>query len=577
MKIKLFILFLICGWNLSAQPFRILLDDNFSDWQDVPVLHTDPAGDGNFLTPDFERLWVANDENFIFIRFEILYEINIQSDNNIEIYIDSDNNINTGQNINGIGADFRYDFSDRDGFAFSEYVRHEDVGLVTSPTVSSTQFEIAFERNKIINGQPLFGNTIKILLKDGSADMQPDAGETITYTMASGSPPDPLPFYSIPKQNPDHLRILSYNVQFDGFFESNKIPSFTRILQATDPDIIAFQEIYDHSSWQTKNQVEDMLPSEPGEEWYHVKIDPDIIMVSRFPLLNGIAIGGFGNGAFKIDLKEKYNTELLLLNAHTPCCGNNSGRQEEVDAMMSLVRNIKNGGFIPLPEGAPIILCGDMNFVGFARQLETLVTGDILNNSIYGDDFAPDWDGQPFVDGRAFATNRPMAFTWYDTGSSFSPGRLDFMVYSGSVLETQNSFSLFTPALPTDTLSKYNLFTGDATFASDHLPVVFDFKIDSFPEITPINNNYKNKTILNQNFPNPFTDKTNITFSLENADEARLEILNKNGEIIKILENKYFNTKLHHIEFYGKDLPAGIYFYRLITKEKTLNRKFIKI
>ena len=71
----------------------------------------------------------------------------------------------------------------------------------------------------------------------------------------------------------------------------------------------------------------------------------------------------------------------------------------------------------------------------------------------------------------------PFSYTWYNEGSNFSPGRLDYIIYSGSNLLLQNSYSLFTPSLPLDSLIAFNLLADDAVVASDHLPIIADFEL----------------------------------------------------------------------------------------------------
>ncbi len=101
----------------------------------------------------------------------------------------------------------------------------------------------------------------------------------------------------------------------------------------------------------------------------------------------------------------------------------------------------------------------------------------VADESSYGPDFNPDWDGNGLLDSHPYTTGVPFSYTWYSQLSSFSPGRLDYLIYSGSNLMLQNSYSLFTPGLPQDSLNAFNLFAGDAVIASDHLPVVLDFEL----------------------------------------------------------------------------------------------------
>ena len=69
-------------------------------------------------------------------------EINIQSDNSITVYLDTDDNASTGIPFNGIGAEITYTIGEREGTArlngTNYFLDHEDIGLVTAPTVTST-------------------------------------------------------------------------------------------------------------------------------------------------------------------------------------------------------------------------------------------------------------------------------------------------------------------------------------------------------------------------------------------------------------------------------------------------------
>jgi len=322
---------------------------------------------------------------------------------------------------------------------------------------------------------------IKVVFRDdfSSGDLIPNTNDEAEYSFLNEDL-EPLPNYSIQKPPTSDLRILSYNVLFDGLFDSSREAAFTRILQATQPDIIGFQEIYDNSSEQVATQIALMT----GTQWYHAKQGPDCHAISRYPIIESAFIAGYnqgaGNGAFLIDLPGVAE-HLLMIVAHPPCCSNDFGRQIEVDLIMEFLREAKNGnGPFPLEENARIVIVGDMNFVGDGGQLETLLTGDIADESSYGADFNPDWDGNDLLDSHPYATGVPFSYTWYSPNSSFSPGRLDYIIYSGSNLNLQNSYSLFTPALPQETLNTFNLNANDVITASDHLPVVADFKIENF-------------------------------------------------------------------------------------------------
>ena len=163
---------------------------------------------------------------------------------------------------------------------------------------------------------------------------------------------------------------------------------------------------------------------------------------------------------------------MLFINSHLSCCGNDAARQEQVDEMMSWIVSNEGG----LNENTPIVYAGDLNLVGYAQQLKTLLNGDIVQTQTFGQGGLPDWDGTPWSDALPRQTHQPFTYTWRDDGDgNFPPGRLDFVLYSDAVIVKEHAFVLETESTPTDVLAPLGLMQDDTQSASDHLPVVMDF------------------------------------------------------------------------------------------------------
>lgn len=464
-----------------AQATRIIVDGVFSDWGSLKPLHVDPPGDQLSGSIDFGRLWVANDERFLFLRVEVGAEINLQDLNDITLYLDTDNNSSTGASIRDIGAELEWNFGGKARVfvtaACPVAISHRHIGLVTAPTVTSTQFEIALERHiQPVDQTALFpGDTIRIAFADKGVggDLLPEAGTHITYSFGH-APLPPLPALTLRRQEASHLRVLTYNVLHDGLFDVERTPAFKRILRAVQPDIIGFQEIYNHTAEQTVAQVKAIFSPMGPQQWHGSKVAPDIIAISSYPIIATYPIEG--NGAFLLDLRPKHDAHLLLIVAHPPCCEHNLERQREIDAIMAFIRDAKApGDVLELKPNTPILIIGDLNLVGYAQQLKTMLSGEIVNVTPFGPAFKPDWDGSNFTDLMPRHTDLPMTYTWRDDNIDFNPGRLDFMIYSDSVLRLGNHFVLFTPAMTADSLAAHGLEPQDVPTASDHLPVVSDF------------------------------------------------------------------------------------------------------
>lgn len=573
------VLFLLALSYYSIAQNRILVDGEYTDWETLTILDTDASRDGASSGVDFGKVQVYNDRDFVFLYLEVGSTINLQDLNDVTLYIDIDNNTNTGSATSGIGADLIYAFGDRSGSYRGINIRHADIGMITAPTVTSDRFEIAIKRSFTANGTPVsMGNTIKFLVRDNSSaggDAVPSANGGLAYTFTDMQLVS-LPSYSITKTTPSHLRVMSYNVERDGFFTANRIPSYTRILKAVQPDIIGFQEIYNNTSEQIAAQVETMLPSAEGEQWYYAGAEPDCHAISRYPITKSSPIAGVsgsGNAAFLIDLPDT-EQDMLLVVAHPPCCTNNAGRQLEVDQIMKFVREAKDGkGPLPLAEGAPIVILGDMNFVGDGAQLQTLLTGNIGDNATYGADFTPDWDGNDLIDCKPYATGVPFNYSWYSASSAFSPGRLDYILYSGSNLKLENTFSLYTPGMSTSELTQYDLQSSDVLTASDHLPLVSDFTLKNrIPNsVRTIDANL----IDLQVYPNPSHGISTISFINPTNDAVTIQLMDLNGREIYVVLNGNMSSGQQTIPFDASAYPAGSYVLKVSTAEGVAYKRIV--
>ena len=64
-------------------------------------------------------------------------------------------------------------------------------------------------------------------------------------------------------------------------------------------------------------------------------------------------------------------------------------------------------------------------------------------------------------------------YTWSNGAETFTPGRLDWIVYSDSTARATNAFVLDTARFSDESLAKFKLLRTDSR-ATDHLPVVVD-------------------------------------------------------------------------------------------------------
>lgn len=80
-------------------------------------------------------------------------------------------------------------------------------------------------------------------------------------------------------------------------------------------------------------------------------------------------------------------------------------------------------------------------------------------------------------------------------------------------------------------------------------------------------------------FPNPFKEKMNFTFSIQQREWVKIEILDKAGNLVEILHNQYLNIGQHHFNWdASKKQVSGIYFLKISASKESIIEKinFVK-
>lgn len=556
-----------------AEAAPIFLDGFFSDWTG-PVDHVDPTGDGGTSGIDFTDVDLANDDSFLFVRFQIGVEVKLQETNPIELYLDTDMNAATGYAVNGIGAELVWQFGSRVGRFYRNNgtnvtIRQNDIVLRQLPSVTSPEFEIAISRNAMPDGSNLLftGNSMSVVLRDvgTNGDMAPDNGTTLTYTFDSTHIPEPTP-PDLARADAGDVRIVSWNSRDLDDFPSGAAAAADRVFSALDPDVISFQEMYNASATQTATELESWLPSGAGEAWYTAKQN-DCIVGSRFPILSQWGLDA--NLAVLLDADAALGNDLLLVSAHLPCCTNDGGRQDEVDHIMSFFRDAMSaGGSVTVPEGTVFMVTGDLNLVGYAQQLVTLLTGDIVDNATYGPDFTPDWDGTDLGDVVSSQAERRFAYTWRSDTSYYAPGRLDFIIYSDSAAELASHFILYTPEMSPSQLSMYGMQADDVTTVSDHLPHVSDFH-QAVP--TGVGDDVATSGRLRiQGAPSTEPGTVRFTVTLAQPSRLQVQLFDVRGKLVTTLRSAAAGVLPRGVQAFlwdghdrrGTNAPSGTYFVR---------------
>ncbi len=538
----------------AAHP--IVIDGLFDDWQEVPVTITDPEGDYNY--DDWAELKITNDDDFIFFKISLHSEKTLLQDwNNFYLYIDADRDSLTGHPFRGMGAELAWHFGYRTGQYFEQDgiidLWQNDITLRQAPTVTSTEFEIAIARGSFVFSDP---DSIAVIFSSfyDTGDYMPDSWEGVVYQLDTTVVGPAAPIL-LEKTG---TRLVTYNTLYTGILEPDRQPKFRRIIQALDPDIIALQE---HSEW---NEIGDIISSWfPEDTWYQGYTFRDLVVLSKYPIINQAnLISSERTMCALLQTDDPINPYLLILNSHFSCCDNDDDRQEQVDELVQVLREwrLNDNGPFDLPEGTPMFHVGDFNFVGYREQIETVTAGNIQDEGNYGSDFPLDWDGTAITDLFSRQTHKRMAYTWRSDGSSFNPGKLDYVLYTGSNLSILNHFVLNTLAMPDSVLNEWELEAEDTNEASDHLPRIVDFMVTDLGIAGELD--LPQQYILSHPYPNPFNPQVMIPITMAREALIQLRIYDIHGRLVISIADDVLPAGKKLFSWDGSQYPSGVYIVR---------------
>lgn len=516
--------------TVTGKAQLITLDGNFDDWKGIDI-ETDPANDGGGL--DLLECAITHDDNYLFIRVKTAQEYGMinpgYTNSQLHIYIDTDFNASTGRQDHSLGTELKISCGDKEVlFDYPTVGAHKgslyDVGFLSLPTVTNEEFEIAIQRDAKPDGtNNLFlEDSIRLFLFTTEGDYLPKKGTAIKHVFANNNPPK-YSSIGLERASGKNLRVMSYNVERGGLIDAGRQQSLKRIITAASPDVIGFSETQGSAS-QIADLLDDWIPLQGS--WYTDKQGSNVI-ASRFPITFSQPVwqSSVRSMGSVIDLPDmEYSTDVLVITSHPNCCSADAARQSQVDMIASFILDAKSkGGVLDLADNTPILIVGDFNLVGWQAQLNTLLNGTIQDESTYGKGGGLDWDDGAMESASCLHTEVPFSHTWRSASSSFSPGKLDYIFYSGTVLNELKSFTLDTESMPSSKLNKWGLQAHDALNASDHLPLVADFSINETP--TSLQSSEESNV---QVFPNPVGDQLNI----QCKKDSDFQLFDSQGKVV---------------------------------------------
>ena len=488
----------------SNESEPIVIDGGFDDWRAAPPL-LDDSGDAPRSVVDFGSMSCQADSQFVHLFIELGQVVNIQHlDGRGLLLLDIDGDPDTGIvqfELPGVDAIIELTPPNQReparpsmgiGLVSTTYNPHAldpavrqlspyDIGMCFAPTHSSDRTEIRLQRGRLLpQTPPAFEGdhfTGKLVFVDRTSLLrdQTDAFRCDLPALSPGKvldaeqPTDPL-------QRPDGtaLRAMNWNSEFGALFLMPDLAA--RILRAIDPDVILFEEMPDtHSGPELEQFLSGALKdAERGERW-HVAWgagggDLRCAVASRFPmeLIEKLNLVPYPDRPdrhvrFAGAVAEVAGTKLLLVALHLKCCGYDGSPEDLTRELeVQLVRDAISQAMQDRSFDG-ILIAGDLNLVGSTRPLDALALP--LGRS------AP-----PFVVLQPLQIDRRSKITWSDPDQPFVPGRLDYMLMSSEALAPAGCFVLDTADLAPRWLSRHGLNAEDTAMASDHLPVVADYR-----------------------------------------------------------------------------------------------------
>ncbi|VAX40775.1 hypothetical protein MNBD_PLANCTO03-855 [hydrothermal vent metagenome] len=447
----------------------VVLDGDIAEWPPSVVMTTDP--------------W------WLYVRWKVTGEAKTPqaSDESLAIWLDLDTNPTTGRRpvaprgASQLGVDLTIELSppavDGSGLgvgsrvtantaAGSREISHSQIEFSFAPTYANEWYEGRLSRQSLAElglpvpreGEPITG---MFVLRDGSGSIVGSSQPfEVEATAAEALPP--RADLRLPPKPRAGLRVVSWNVWRA---KPMKDPGpFARVLRVLDPDVLLLQEWtsrpHEIAAWLNAS-----VPLEEGEWSVRMSEAWGVAVASRYPLeplgheelyLDGAEDPVRYVGA----LVETPFGYLAAASVHLKCCGSSGSSEDQTRISEAGAINRSLAEALRMEPVAMRIIAGDLNLVGSRPPL------DVLRNGL-------DADGSDLEIADARDLGDSAYVTWREDRSVFTPGRLDYAVYSGSAVRTVRTFVLDARLLSDRALEAAGLDRSDAD-ASDHLPLVVD-------------------------------------------------------------------------------------------------------
>lgn len=497
-------------------PTAIRTDGRFDDWETAAPVLTDPADAPPGAAIDLGVVRLADDPWWIFLDVDVGRPVTPQAmRGTLHVLLDTDGEAATGGTVfdmpgvdvvielsrdaaarpGGIGAGngLRVVTADGPGELRSGY----PVGLLVAPTAAASRLEMRVSRLPAGDLPAIArGARIRVRLVFETPDGIVDRTETGEYAPARAAAAAPEPRYDqSTAKAAGTIRVVSWNISGQRMWD--QAAAVHRVLAALDPDVILLDEATASTTPSSLRRFFADGPLASMGEWRAVvglgggrqhgviatrapiRASPELLSVAyASSTLDELAARMGAAGAAALIPTERasglatagawvtfQDREILFVPVDLQSGGYPGSPEDQLRAVQATAIRDRVEETLRTAARPAVVIGGDLNLVGSTEPLSRLRSG--LGRG-----------GTPLAVAPAYRLHDRSQATWRDpAGGAFTPGRLDYILYSGAVLAVDRAFPFDPEGLAPARQAALGVEPDDARVVSGHLPVVTDFRL----------------------------------------------------------------------------------------------------
>jgi endonuclease/exonuclease/phosphatase family metal-dependent hydrolase len=506
---------LVAGPAAAQGP--VVLDGVPREWEGVPwaaggegaasnATHSSP--DSPY--PSVEGVRVRHDADAVYLLVRLDREVALQSmTGTVVLLMDADGDPASGWTEHGVaGVDAALEFSPvwpngmRAGTALrlrapaadsARRVSAYEAGVLSLPSHASRTFEMRIRRDRAVRfGARMTARLLSMTAEGGVADSLPAFTVDLARPAARPVPRGHGAADPLARAAGTHFRVLSWNVGRETVFRNPE--PYGAILRAIAADVLILEEVAGgHSAEEVEALLNRMVPGDrPWQAVYGVSGGSQREVIAtrgRRPAMaapfdrelpypdstRALVPPGAPEAAVdwlrsRLDVRipatgavvEAAGRRLMVVTMDLEAAGAPGSTRDRLRRIEAL--EIRQAAQAAVRAGAVdgLLVAGDLNLVGSTDPLQVLSRG-------------MDVAGRTLETALPLALDGASAATWENPEEPFIPSRLDYVLYTGSMLQWAGGFVFRSSDLSARWLARHGL-TAETSSVTDHLPVVTDLR-----------------------------------------------------------------------------------------------------